>query len=247
MNRPETALRVPDALAAQLEARILDGRLRPGDRLPAERALAQELGVSRPMLREAILKLASKGLVATRRGSGTVVTDRLEAAFADPWQQMLSGHPMLQGDLLEFRHMLEAQAAAFAAERATGEDLARIREAVRRLDAAYATDDVSRCVDEDVKFHQAIAVAAHNVVIEHLIASLFRVIHGHVTGNLAHLHARPHQWNRLLAQHHAIADAVRRHDPAAAARAAQDHIGFVQKSMDEAAREEARRRAPRAS
>jgi GntR family transcriptional repressor for pyruvate dehydrogenase complex len=235
-----------DAIAAQLESRILEGSLKAGDRLPAERRLAADLGVSRPPLREALHKLASKGLIVTRHGSGTYVTGRLEATFADPWQEMLSGHPMLQGDLLEFRHTLEAQAAAFAAERATAEDIRRIDEAIAALDAVYATDDLEACVTHDVAFHQAIAMAAHNVVISQLTASLFRVLHGHVAGNLEHLHARPHQWSRLKAQHHAIWKAIRTHDPLSAARAVRAHIEFVQRSMEDAARE-ASRRASRGS
>ena len=124
--------KLADTVAGELEKRILEGSLKPGDRLPAERALAIELGVSRPSLREAIQKLVAKGILTTRHGGGTHVTDRLEAHFADPWQDMLKGHPLLHRDLLEFRQMLEGQAAALAAQRATDVDIAR-------LDAVYAT------------------------------------------------------------------------------------------------------------
>src|SRR5512135_112555 len=92
------ATRLADVVAGDLEARILEGSLKPGDQLPSERRLAVELGVSRPSLREAIQKLVSKGLLSTRHGGGTMVTDRMQAAFADPWQEMLHGHPALQAD-----------------------------------------------------------------------------------------------------------------------------------------------------
>lgn len=81
---PQYKLQVPrisDAVAASLEKRILEGSLKPGDRLPPERELAAELGVSRPSLREAIQKLASKGMLQSRQGGGTYVTNRLESTF----------------------------------------------------------------------------------------------------------------------------------------------------------------------
>jgi GntR family transcriptional repressor for pyruvate dehydrogenase complex len=242
MNQRLAAVtRVSDAIAAQLETRILEGSLKPGDRLPGERDLSAELGVSRPSLREAIHKLVNKGLLATRHGGGTYVTDRMLAPFVDPWQEMLSGHPGLQDDLLEFRHMLEGQAAFLAAERATDADLARLDAAYAALGAAYASDDMAACVEADVAFHQTIAEATHNVLIGHLISSLLRVIHGHVEGNLEHLHARPKSWNQLESQHRAIWSAIREHKPEPAARAARAHIEFVRQSMADKAKEEDRR------
>jgi GntR family transcriptional repressor for pyruvate dehydrogenase complex len=197
--------------------------------------------VSRPSLREAIHKLVAKGMLATRHGGGTYVTDRLEAPFVDPWQEMLSGHPMLQSDLLEFRHMLESQAAYLAAERATAADIERLDAAYAAMDAVYATSNLTGCIDTDVAFHQAIAEAAHNVLIGHLTASLLRVIHGHISRNLGHLHARPQRWDQLQSQHRAIWQAIREHQPDAAARAARAHIEFVSQSMADTAREEERR------
>lgn len=236
-----TVPRLSDSAVAELEKRILEGSLKPGDRLPSERNLAVELGISRPSLREAIQKLVAKGLLTTRHGGGTHVTDQLEAHFVDPWQKMLSGHPSLQSDLLEFRQMLEGQAAYLAADRATSADIERLDAAFAALTAVYETNNLAGCIDTDVAFHQAIAEAAHNVMIGHLTASLMRVIHGHVSRNLEHLHARPQRWDQLQSQHRAIWLAIREHKPDAAARAARAHIEFVRKSMMENAQEEERR------
>jgi GntR family transcriptional repressor for pyruvate dehydrogenase complex len=240
-QRRPTVTRVSDAVAADLETRILEGSLKPGDRLPAERELAVELGVSRPSLREAIHKLVSKGMLTTRHGGGTFVTDRLEAPFVDPWQEMLEGHPTLQADLLEFRHMLEAQAAFLAAERATDADIKRLDAAYEALGKFYDADDFDHCIDADVAFHQAIAEAAHNVLIGHVTASLLRVIHGHISSNLEHLYARPKRWDKLQAQHHAVWSAIREHRADDAAKAARAHIEFVMQSMADTEKEEQRR------
>ncbi len=242
MNQRRPAVtRISDAVAGELEERILEGSLKPGDRLSSERDLAVELGVSRPSLREAIHKLVSKGMLTTRHGGGTYVTDRLEAHFVDPWQEMLNGHPLLHTDLLEFRQMLEGQAAYLAADRATDADIERLDAAYATLEAVYATNDLAACIDTDVAFHQVVAEAAHNVLIGHLTASLMRVIHGHVSSNLEHLHARPQRWDQLQSQHRAIWQAIRAHQPEAAAEAARAHIEFVRLSMAESAREEERR------
>jgi GntR family transcriptional repressor for pyruvate dehydrogenase complex len=236
-----TAPRLAETVAAELEKRILEGSLKPGDRLPAERSLALELGVSRPSLREAIQKLAAKGLLTTRHGGGTEVTDRLEAHFVDPWQDMIKGHPLLHRDLLEFRQMLESQAAELAADRATDIDVAQLDAVYAKLEAVYASNDLAACIDADVAFHQLIAETAHNVLIGHLTASLMRVIHGHVSSNLEHLHARPQRWDQLQSQHRAIWQAIREHKPQEAAHAASHHIEFVRESIENNAMDDERR------
>ena len=239
VNSPSTP-RLSDAVASDLEKHILEGSLKPGQRLPSEREFAVKLGISRPSLRQAIQKLVTKGLLTTRHGGGTRVTDRLVAHFSDPWQEMLQGHPPLQSDLLEFREMLESQAAQLAADRATSADIQRLDTVYAKLEAVYARRDLTASTDADVAFHQAIAEAAHNVLIGHLSASLMEVIHGHVSRNIAHLQARPEQWKQLQAQHRAIWKAVRSRKPKAAAFAARNHVRFVRKSMAESALEEQR-------
>ena len=240
MNQARPVSRICDVVAVGLEKRILEGSLKPGNRLPSERDLAVEEGVSRPSVRAAIQILVSKGLLTTKHGGGTYVTDRLEAHFADPWQEMMNGHPTLHTDLLEYRQMLESQAAYLAADRATNADIERLDAAYAALDAAFNGDDMTMCIDTDVAFHQVIAEAAHNVVLGHSAASLMRVMHGHVSRNLEHLHTRPHRWERLQAQHRAIWQAIRDHKPDAAERAARSHMEFVRKNMADNAQEEER-------
>ena len=233
--------RLANAVASELEKRILEGSLKSGDKLPSERVLALDLGVSRPSLREAIQQLVSRGLLTTRHGGGTFVTDRLEAHFVDPWQDMLKGNPLLHRDLLEVRQMLEAQAASLAADRATDVDISRLDAIYAALEDCYTRGDLSACVDADVAFHQAVAEASHNVLVGHLTASLMRVIHGHVSNNLTHLHTRPQRWSQLRAQHRAIWEAIREHKPQEAALAASEHIDFVRQSIEDKALDEGRR------
>jgi len=227
--------RIPDAIAHQLEMRILEGSLKPGDRLPAERELAAELGVSRPSLREAIKKLVSRELLVSRHGGGTYVTDRLASTFSDPWQQLLEQHPFLQDDVLEFRYLLEASASELAAQRATDADLQRLEDAYARLDAAYQGSDRSAQVAADVAFHLTIAESAHNVLYGHLVASVLRLLHEQVRRNLKEMSLSSETARQLMAQHLAIRNAIRARQPELARQAAQAHINYVRQRLTDAA------------
>lgn len=241
---PQNKVQVPrisDAVASSLERRILEGSLKPGDRLPPERELAIELGVSRPSLREAIQKLASKGMVQSRQGGGTYVTDRLESSFFDPWQDMMGAHPNLHEDMLEFRRMLEGQAAEWAAERSTEADLTRLGQSFDALNDAFAADDMARRSSADIAFHQAVGEAAHNVLLGHLSATLLRLMHDNISLNLGELKNIPAAGTLLKNQHAAIYSAICEHKPQAARAAAETHIDFVRETLAQSLRSAARR------
>src|SRR6185369_12794291 len=163
---------------------------------------------------EAIQKLASKGMVQSKQGGGTYVTDSLNSTFFDPWHDMLGNHPNLREDMLEFRHMLEGQAAAWAAERATAADIA---------------------------FHQAIGDAAHNALLGHMSAALLRLMHDNSRLNLGELKSIPAASSLLMRQHAAIFEAVRDRKPQAARNAAETHIDFVRETLAQSLRSAARR------
>lgn len=232
--------RLSDSVALELERRMLEGSLRPGQRLPPERELAAQLGVSRPSLREGLRKLASKGLVESRQGGGTFMTDRLQAAFVDPWKDLLGQHPDLQHDLLELRHMLEGQAAELAAQRANELDLERVGRAHEQLQQAFAGDDIEACAQADVQYHQAIAEASHNALLAHLTASMHRLIHDLVLQNLGYLRTRPDDWAQLGRQHREIWTALQARRAVAVAQAARRHIGFVRDTMERSERDQLR-------
>lgn len=236
-----TVPRVSDAVAASLEKRILEGSLKPGDRLPPERELATELGVSRPSLREAIQKLASKGMLQSKQGGGTFVTNHLDSAFFDPWQEMMGAHPNLREDLLEFRRMLEGQAAEWAAERCTDADIARLTKAYGAMDAAFLANDMEARSACDMAFHQAVAEAAHNVLLGHLVATMLRLMEENIRLNLTELGHVPKATDLLRNQHRALMEAICDKKPAAARAAAETHIDFVQETLAQTLRTAARR------
>jgi GntR family transcriptional repressor for pyruvate dehydrogenase complex len=233
--------RISDAVAASLERRILEGSLKSGDRLPPERELATEFGVSRPSLREAIQKLASKGMVQSRQGGGTYVTNALEATFFDPWQDMMGSHPNLREDMLEFRRMLEGQAAEWAAERATDADLTRLGQRFAALNATFTNENMDQRSEADIAFHQAVGEAAHNALLGHLSSALLRLMHDNIRLNLGELKTVPAAGALLKSQHAAIYEAIAGRKPQAARAAAETHIDFVRETLAQTLRSVARR------
>ncbi len=234
------APRLADVVAREIEQRMLEGRLKPGDRLPSERELSVQLGVSRASLREAIQKLAARGLLESRQGGGTFVTDRLDSSFGNPWEEILRDPPGVHEDMLEFRHMLEARAAECAATRATASDRERVRLCLAALEDSFRGQDLDLQVDSDLAFHQAIAEASHNVIVGHLTASLLRLMRDNLRRNLSELMQVPAAREQLLEQHRAVWHAIEQGDADQALAAAASHIGFVRQNLTRMLRSDAR-------
>lgn len=232
--------RVSDAVARDLEQRMLEGSLKPGDQLPPERELAAELGVSRSSVREAIQKLVLRGMLYARQGEGTFVTDRLDSGFSDPWEEMLRDHPSVREDLLEFRHLLEAKAAECAANRATDADRVRIMGCLELLEDSFLGDNLETQVDRDLAFHQAIAEASHNAIIGHLTASLHKLMREHIQKNLSELMRLPEARELLRLQHRRVWAGISSSDPEGAKDAAAEHIDYVRERLVETMRREVR-------
>lgn len=215
-----------------LEVRLLDGSWTAGMRLPAERALAETLGVSRNSLREAISCLKSRGLLSTRRGSGVFVTDRLQAAISSPWQQLLADHPDLRWDTLEFRRELEAATAHYAALRADKGDLKKIGAIVKRLLKAYETGDRDGERQADADFHEAIAEASHNSMFLYLHSGMVRMLREHISLNLMGLQDPTGEvTSQLREQHQSIWEAIRQRQPETARQAMLVHLDFTRSEL----------------
>jgi GntR family transcriptional repressor for pyruvate dehydrogenase complex len=240
METRVTAPRLAEVVAREIEQRVLEGRLKPGDRLPSERELSAQLGVSRASLREAIQKLAARGLLDSRQGGGTFVTDRLDSSFGNPWEEILRDHPGVHEDMLEFRHMLEARAAECAAMRATAGDRERVRQCLAALEDSFRGQDLDLQVDSDLAFHQAIAEASHNVIVGHLTASLLRLMRDNLRRNLSELMQVPAARDALLDQHRAVWRAIEQGDAGQALEAAANHIGYVRQNLTRMLRSDAR-------
>jgi GntR family transcriptional regulator, transcriptional repressor for pyruvate dehydrogenase complex len=241
---PVRQRRLSDDIVVQLETMILEGTLKAGERLPAERVLAERFGVSRPSLREAIQKLVAKGLLVSRQGGGNFVAESLGSTFSDPLLHLLESNPEAQRDLLEFRHTLEGSCAFYAAQRATELDRQRLGEAFAALQDCYSRSGTVTRAQEgaaDANFHLAIAEASHNAVLLHTIRGLFDLLKNNVVTNIGGMYAqRDETRDMLIEQHRELYQAIIEGRAEDARTLSNRHIDYVQEVLAEV-REQVRR------
>lgn len=162
--RPVSTRRLHESVVRQIVAQIMSGRLVPGDSLPSELMLAQQFGVSRTVIREAMRILGGKGLIEVKQGSGMQVQSPEHWNHLDPLllleQLRLGRDETLLNNLLELRRIIEVEVAALAANRRTDEDLRALHELVEKMRAVL--DDPKAYTRLDIAFHDAILLAARN-------------------------------------------------------------------------------------
>ncbi|NYI87743.1 GntR family transcriptional repressor for pyruvate dehydrogenase complex [Amycolatopsis endophytica] len=214
MARP----RLYEQVLERIRAYAADAGLRAGDRLPAERELAQRLGVSRASVKQAIVVLAVQGLVETRHGGGTyLVRDTLAA---EPVDRLVERRRRLP-DVLDAREALETKLAELAAMRRTDDDLVALEEALTFM-AAEISDGESG-IEGDRRFHAAVTAAAHSALLAEFMAS----IADQITESRNESLRQPGRPPRSLDQHIRIAESIRDRNPTAAATAMRDHLRTV--------------------
>jgi len=214
--------RLSDQVAEQLSAEIKQGRLAPGDKLPTEARLVAQFQVSRTVVREAVSRLKSLGLVESRQGSGVFVS--LQPPFAPlnfEARHAASQEVVIQ--MVEVRRALEAEVAALAAERRSTADLQAIEQAVRALDLAVQSGGDG--VAEDVRFHRAIAEATRNPFLIQTLEYLSQFLYGATQVTRANEARRGDFAAAVRTEHQAILQAVHNGDPERARQAAAAHMG----------------------
>ncbi|GAB4384244.1 FCD domain-containing protein [Albidovulum sp.] len=222
----------------QIEGLILQGILRPGERLPAERDLAERLGVSRPSLRDAIAELHAAGLLTTRAGAGVFVADVLGSAFSPALIRLFASHDEAVFDYLSFRRDLEGLAAERAARLGSDPDLEVIGAIFGKMEAAHGKRDPSDEARLDAEFHMAIIEASHNIVMLHMMRSMFDLLRTGVFYNRQIMFRQRMTRGALLDQHRAIRDAILARDAAGARQAVERHLDFVAEALRESRKAE---------
>jgi GntR family transcriptional regulator, transcriptional repressor for pyruvate dehydrogenase complex len=172
---PPTVPDADEALTAErvvihIEQLIQSGQLKPGDRLPAERELARQVGVSRPSVRSGLHSLAALGIVESRHGTGSFITSGPPRLSSGPLSLLAALHGFTRDEMFEARRVLEVGAAGLAAERANGEERALMAEEVAGMFASL--EDPQAFLVHDVRFHRSVALASHN----HVLAALVEMV-----------------------------------------------------------------------
>ncbi|MYS81071.1 FadR/GntR family transcriptional regulator [Embleya scabrispora] len=230
-------------LAALLEDRLVGEEWPPGAWLPSERALALQYSVSRPVIREALRSLQERGLIGVAPGRGSFVREvRPTSDGGDPLLLVRRGEVTAR-HLVVARVMLEGQAAALAAQYRSEDDLAHMR----RILADFERQSVlSTAADLDVAFHEAIAIASRNPVIQIMFGSIRPLTHGVVLRSLTDRAVS----GAAVPLHAVILDAIANGDPDVARAAMTEHIEAAQyfygPDLDVALTDVLRRRAARA-
>ncbi len=234
-KRPE---RIADSVACYLEELILEGSLRPGEMLPAERELSLRLDVSRPTLRIALKELAERGLL-NRAGKGMEIAQIGSLSITDPLIAMMERDDIAD-HYLEFRDVVESSAAALAAQRANEPDLARIKQCMARIEAAHQAQDVDEEDAADAELHIAIYEASHNLVLLQIMRALIDNLRADVSYNRRRLFVVTEARELLRDQHLGIVSAIIERRPDAARLAAHEHLAYLRRVTKEIREAESR-------
>lgn len=234
--RPE---KLADAVARHIQELILEGALPPGERLLPERDLAVKLDVSRPSLRDALDRLLDLGLLTTDANGSCYVSENIGKSIRDPLM-MLFDEPRGRFDCMEFRSVVEAAAARFAAERASEADREAIRQCFSAMERAHKEGDVDGIAATDGDFHFAIYGAAHNVMLLQVMRSLESILRSNVYLNRRNLYEHRKDRDEQLAEHRAIYEAIIDRDGERAEAAAREHMISTMNTQREIHEEEQR-------
>lgn len=239
-------MRLSDQIVQTLHRLIHDQELQPGDRLPSERSLAEQLGVSRPPVREAIRTLAGQGLLITRRGGGTYLQTpppncsetRIQALAT-----LLQNDAHYRDDVLEARHTLESGTVWHAALRATQQDKDNIRRALDNMQDQQASGNAVLAAHADARLHLSIAEASHNLVLIQIMRGLFDVLLSSMEKSLGTMFQPDAHGTmaELTQQHNDLVQFILDGDAERARNTIRHHLEFVQSTVRTRADDEARR------
>ena len=224
--RQAKPVRLFEQAVEQIKMLILDGHLKPGDRLPSENELSQLLNVSRSSVREALRSLESGGLIQVRSGSGAFVSeDALVLSSVNEAMQRLLRRKDLVLQLLEVRQAIERLSVVQAAQFASNEELDELEEIIQQqasLTSDLSPDSLERLAQLDMSFHLALSKASKNDIVFEIISAL---VPSFREDNRAVFYVE--EGISLVEEHRQIMEALRAHDPVAAEKSMQMHIGRV--------------------
>lgn len=214
----KTTSKLSDIVADQVEGAITEGRFSPGERLPAERKLAQSFGVGRSVIREATRMLEQKGLVKIRPGLGVFVSNSLANVLTDSFRLFIGLEHIPDIDVFEVRVVLETGIAGFAASRADDADLEAIEKYLQDMEQAVGNPE--KYIEGDINFHLALARATHNDLFVVQLNSIVQALRAF----LIKIIEEPRDSESGLAEHRTIFEAIRDRKADEAKAAMRHHL-----------------------
>ena len=221
--------KISDEIVNQFIDLLEQGILKPGDRLPSERDMAKELGVSRLPLREALKVLQAMGFVNVQNRRKTLVQPITKSALQDPISFVLEGNIEKIFELLEIRQVLESWAARRATEMANEQDIEELGQIISQMKEDFKRGNLGDKADAD--FHLTISRATHNTIFSHLMATWYHLLWNCQKVSREKLFSKEKNRRLLLNQHIKIFEAIKRHKRGEAGEAARRHILFVEEEL----------------
>ncbi len=225
MFRSVKRQRVSDEIVGQVRALISEGVLKPGDRLPPERELIREFGVSRPSLREALKSLVAQGFLEVKQGDRTFVKSITSEKLQDPLSLLLKADSKKIFDLIEVRKAMEAWGAFHAAQRGSEEDVKQLEEIIEEMKEAL--DEGKSCEKQDADFHLAMAQATHNTIQTHIMSTIYDLLRESV----ARVFRDQGKAKKLFNQHYRIFSAIKNRSPDKARERVLEHLNYVESEV----------------
>lgn len=222
---PIKTRKIYEEIVEQLKDMISRGELKPGDKLPAEREMAESLGVSRASVREALTALEAIGILDIRPGEGTYVKQTTIAETFESLALVLAVERNPLAQMMEVRRVIETECAALAAQRATHEQLDRIEESLQCMKTAPT---VPQAVEYDLRFHFAIAEATQNTILLRMMNTVADLMHHTFRDDREGLYARTEKDRQIIHEHEAIFAAIRDQKPDLARQKMLEHINNIE-------------------
>lgn len=227
MFTPIKNTKVYEQVIEQIKDMIADGTLKKGDKLPSERDLAEQLGISRASIREAIRSLEIIGLIESKQGDGNFIRSSFENSLFEPLSIMFMLNECKLEEIFELRKVIEIETAALAAKQVTDEELDYILELINKM---RNSENEEERVTYDTKFHYKIAQASRNFLIVNILNTVSTLMDSFIKDARKIIISNKHK-DDIDFQHKKIWNALKNHNPGEAAEAMRKHMELINENL----------------
>jgi len=225
--KPIVKKRVYQEIISQFVEMLRDDRIKVGERLPSERALADMFQVSRPSVREALRVMETIGLIETRPGGGAFVTDLNLAPFINTFAPLITRREGFEMELLDLRELLEVKAVELAAKSAKQEAVESLGKIIQKMSLALETRDIELSALCDIEFHKKIFESSGNYILLQVAGYVNSLMEISIKGNRALLLKEEDNATKLYSEHKSIFEAIKKNNPVLAREQMNQHINRV--------------------
>lgn len=227
MFKPIKSKKVYEIAIEEIQKRIISGTLNKGDKLPTERALAEQLNVSRTSVREAMRALEVLGIIQVKQGGGNFIKDRFDDALVEPLSMMFMLNESHPREIVDLRKIIEVESAYRAAERITDDEIEELRGVVDQLRIQTELKNESMSVRYDKAFHYTICRISDNYLFSNILNMLSNLMDVLIEDARGIILLKEENMNVLIHQHEKIFRGLEKRDPKAAANAMREHIALI--------------------